>query len=75
MRILPIGEPELQKMKGDGFRRGTLQQRLFPGLPADVETLDYSGFILYTREDTPEGPMYIPLHRAAEGYWKEQGYL
>ena len=112
MRVLPIGEPELQKLESDGFRRGTLQQRLFPGLPADVETLDYSGFILFTREDTPdemvrafcaaiearkdvipqdqgegplpldrmcqdtpEGPMYIPLHRAAEAYWKEQGYL
>jgi TRAP-type uncharacterized transport system substrate-binding protein len=77
-----------------------------------VETIDYSGFIVYTREDTPdetvraicaaiearkdriprdqgegplpldrmcqetpEGPLYAPLHRAAEAYWREQGYL
>ena len=26
-------------------------------------------------QDTPEGPMYIPLQRAAEAYWKERGYL
>jgi len=52
MHILPISETALQKLEGDGFRRGMLQQRLYPGLPADVDTLDYSGFIRYTRERT-----------------------
>jgi TRAP-type uncharacterized transport system substrate-binding protein len=112
MKILPIAEPVLQKLEADGFRRGTLQKKLYPGLPADVETIDYSGFILYTHEntpddmvrafceaiearkgviprdqgdgplpldrmcqDTPEGPLYIPLHKAAEAYWKELGYI
>jgi TRAP-type uncharacterized transport system substrate-binding protein len=26
-------------------------------------------------KDTREGPMLIPLHRAAEAFWREQGYL
>ena len=25
--------------------------------------------------DTPDGPLVIPLHRAAEQFWREQGYL
>ena len=25
--------------------------------------------------DTREGPLAIPLHPAAEGFWREQGYL
>jgi len=25
--------------------------------------------------DTPEGPLYAPLHPAAEAFWKEKGYL
>jgi TRAP-type uncharacterized transport system substrate-binding protein len=112
MKILPISEPVIEKLEADGFRRGTLQKKLYPGLPEDVETIDYSGFILYTHEDTPdemvqafcaaiearkgviprdqgdgplpldrmcqdtpEGPLYIPLHKAAEAFWKERGYI
>ncbi len=26
-------------------------------------------------KDTVEGPMGIPLHPAAERFWREQGYL
>jgi TRAP-type uncharacterized transport system substrate-binding protein len=26
-------------------------------------------------KDTPEGPMIVPLHPAAERYWRERGYL
>jgi TRAP-type uncharacterized transport system substrate-binding protein len=25
--------------------------------------------------DTPDGPLVIPLHRAAEKFWRNQGYL
>jgi TRAP-type uncharacterized transport system substrate-binding protein len=25
--------------------------------------------------DTPDGPLVIPLHRAAEQFWRERGYL
>ncbi len=112
MRILPIEGPLLQKLEGIGFRKGILEKELYPGLDADVSTLDYSGFILFTHadvpdaeiravcealearkhsiprdtgegplpldqmcRDTPAGPLDIPLHPAAEAFWREQGYL
>ena len=77
-----------------------------------MQTLDFSGFMVYTHadvpddlvrsvcaaiearkdrihpdkgdpplrldlmcRDTPEGPIGIPLHPAAERFWGEQGYL
>ena len=112
IKILPLSEPVIGKLEAVGFRRGTLEKSQYPGLSADLESIDYSGFILYTREDapdemvqrfcaaiearkdviprdqgegplpldrmcqdTPEGPMYVPLHKAAEAYWREHGYL
>ena len=112
MNILPLSEPVLQKLEAQGLRRGTIQKALYPKLSADIETIDYSGFVLYTREDTPdetvraicaaidarkdripqdqglgplpldrmcqdtpEGPLFAPLHQAAEAYWREHGYL
>ncbi len=112
MRILPIDGPVLRTLEGLGFRRGTLAKALFPGLEADVQTLDFSGFMVYTHadvpddvvrsvcaalearkdrihpdkgdpplrldlmcKDTPEGPIGIPLHPAAERFWGEQGYI
>jgi TRAP-type uncharacterized transport system substrate-binding protein len=26
-------------------------------------------------KDTVEGPLYLPLHRGAERFWRERGYL
>ena len=112
MNVLPIEEPKLRALEALGFRRGTLAKADYPALPADVQTLDYSGFIVYTHADVPddivrdvcvalearreriprdqgegplplelmckdtrEGPIGIPLHPAAERFWKEQGYL
>ena len=112
MRILPIDGPVLRTLEGLGFRGGTLAKALYYGLDEDVQTLDFSGFMVYTHadvpddlvrsvcaaiearkdrihpdkgdpplrldlmcRDTPEGPIGIPLHPAAERFWGEQGYL
>jgi TRAP-type uncharacterized transport system substrate-binding protein len=112
MKLLPIAEQVLQKLEEVGFRRGVIEAKDYENLAEDVQTIDYSGFIVYTHEntpddvvsaicgaidrrqdripqdkgpgqleldrmcrDTPEGPLDIPLHRAAEAYWKEHGYL
>ena len=112
MRFLPVEEGLLQKLEPMGFRRGVISKSLYPGLPADVDTLDFSGFLVYTHAETPdevvrafcaalearkdriprdtgegplplalmcrdtrEGPLGIPLHPAAEQFWREQGYL
>jgi TRAP-type uncharacterized transport system substrate-binding protein len=26
-------------------------------------------------KDSVEGPLYLPLHRGAERFWRERGYL
>jgi hypothetical protein len=86
-------------------------QQHFPKLAADVPTLDFSGWPIYTHRDTPdgmvadfcraldeskahipwaedaplplaqmvrdtpEGHLEVPLHPAAERYWRQLGYL
>ena len=54
MRVLPLEEALLQKLEATGFRRGTMEKARYPKLPSDVETLDFSGFAVYTHADTPD---------------------
>ena len=112
MRLLPLEEHHLERLEAIGFQRAALLREDFPSLPADVPTLDYSGFVVYTRadvpdevvtvvcralearkdrispdsgkpplplehmcKDTPAGPLSIPLHPAAERFWRDRGYL
>ncbi len=112
MRPLPIDGPVLERLEGLGFRPGTMEKASYPSLASDHQTIDYSGFIVYTHADVPddtvsavcaalearkdrippdtgegplpldvmckdtiEGPLGIPLHPAAERFWREQGYL
>ena len=112
MRPLPIDGPVLDRLEGLGFRRGTMAKASYPSLSSDHQTIDYSGFIVYTHADVPddtvgavcaalearkdrippdtgegplpldvmckdtvEGPLGIPLHQAAEQFWRERGYL
>jgi TRAP-type uncharacterized transport system substrate-binding protein len=111
MRFLSLEEPVLTKLEALGFRRGVMPKARYSKLPADVVTLDFSGFAIYTHADVPdevvsafcaalearrdripwegegplpleracrdtlEGPLGIPLHPAAERYWRGRGYL
>ena len=111
MRFLPLEEPLLRHMEDVGFRRAVLAKAAYPTLPEDVPTLDFSGWTVFTRDDTPDevvtavcgalearrdrlmvesgeplpleqmvrdtpaGPLDIPLHPAAERYWRQLGYL
>lgn len=111
MIFLSLDESMLTRLEAAGLRRGLIQQKYFPKLPADVPTLDFSGWPIYTRRDTPdsmvadfcraldeckeripwaeeaplplaqmvrdtpEGHLEVPLHSAAERYWRERGYL
>ena len=110
-RVLPLEEDMVQKLEQMGFRRAVLSQKEYPKLPADVLTLDFSGWPIYTRadvsddivrsfcealearkdrmpwqgegplplermcKDSREGPLDIPLHPAAERFWREKGYI
>ena len=54
LRFLPLAEPRLAALEQRGFRRGTIEQARYPTLPADVPTVDFSGWPIYTRADTPD---------------------
>ena len=111
MRMLPLKSSILGLLEDIGFRRGVVAKADYPGLPADVPTLDFSGFVAFTHadvddsiitafcealdvrkdripwegdgplpldrmaRDTAEGPLDVPLHPAAELYWREHEYL
>jgi hypothetical protein len=111
MRVLPMDDSMLTQLEGLGFQRALLSKTAYPRLPADVPTLDFSGFPVYTHanvpdgvvtsvcaalearknkiiwqepgplplelmcRDTPAGPLNIPLHSAAERFWRARGYL
>jgi TRAP-type uncharacterized transport system substrate-binding protein len=111
IRPLSLGGPLLARLEETGFRRGVIPKVDYPKLPADVVSLDFSGWAIFTHADvpddfitsfcralearrdripwqgkgplplermccnTPDTPLVIPLHRAAERFWRERGYL
>jgi hypothetical protein len=58
LRFLPLGEPLLAKLEAVGFRRAPITRKDYPKLPADVMSLDFSGWAVYTRADVPEDFIY-----------------
>jgi TRAP-type uncharacterized transport system substrate-binding protein len=111
MTFLALDESILQRLEAVGLRRGLIEKTSFPKLPADVPTLDFSGWPIYTIASTPdalvrdfcraldeskeripwakdeslpmrqivtdtaEGHLEVPLHPAAQSFWRERGYL
>jgi hypothetical protein len=111
MRLLEIEETNLQCLEELGFRRAAVSKEKYPKLAADVMTVDFSGFPIFTHarvddeivrlfcialerrkdripwegkgslplermcRDSLDGPLDIPLHPAAESFWRERGYL
>ena len=111
MTFLALDEAILQRLESVGLRRGLIEKSSFPKLSADVPTLDFSGWPIYTIastpdalvrdfcralddskeripwakdeplpmkqivRDSPEGHLEVPLHPAAEKFWREREYL
>ncbi len=111
MNFLSLDKDMLEQLESLGLRRGLIQQKYFPKLAADVPSLDFSGWPIYTHRDaadglvtdfcraldeskeripwaqdaplplaqmvrdTPEGHLEVPLHPAAERFWRGRGYL
>jgi TRAP-type uncharacterized transport system substrate-binding protein len=111
MNFLSLDEDLLQEVEASGLRRGIMTRANFPKLDADVPTLDFSGWPIYTNantpdemvsdfcraldeskeripwaqdeplplatmiRDTPDGHLEVPLHPAAERFWRQCGYL
>jgi hypothetical protein len=54
LRFLDLGEGRLTELETLGFRRGSIERSLYDRLPADVRTVDFSGWPIYTRADAPD---------------------
>jgi TRAP-type uncharacterized transport system substrate-binding protein len=111
MTFLSLEESILQRLESVGLRRGFIETKNFPKLSADVPTLDFSGWPIYTHRDTPDalvtdfcraleaskdripwaneaplpleemvrdsaaGHLEVPLHPAAEHFWRQRGFI
>jgi TRAP-type uncharacterized transport system substrate-binding protein len=111
MTILPLAESTVRKLEAMGYRRSVISSKLYPDLPHDILTIDFSGWAIFVHEElsdelvakmcaaldarkhlipwerpgplplermcrnSAEAPMDVPLHPAAERFWRERGYL
>jgi len=55
----------LRRLEAVGLRRGLIEQKYFPKLTADIPTLDFSGWPIYTGENTSDD-LVIDFCRALE---------
>jgi uncharacterized protein len=53
-RFLPLSPDRLDSLRTQGFRYGLIEQARYPSLPGDVPTVDFSGWPVYCRSDTPD---------------------
>ncbi|HXV81847.1 MAG TPA: TAXI family TRAP transporter solute-binding subunit [Candidatus Binatia bacterium] len=54
LTFLPLEEKLLNQLETLGLRKGLIQRINFPKLAADVPTLDFSGWPIYTHEETAD---------------------
>jgi hypothetical protein len=54
MQFLNLDEKHLSLLEREGFKRGTLEKSRLARLPADVATIDFSGWPIFCRVDTPD---------------------
>jgi hypothetical protein len=54
MRIIPLSETALIRLESWGYRRAVLSSSIYSSLKSDVPTIDFSGFAIYVRDDTPD---------------------
>jgi TRAP-type uncharacterized transport system substrate-binding protein len=55
MRLIEFDEPLLGRLEAMGFRRGVVKRKDYPRLPADVVSLDFSGWPVFCSADAPDG--------------------
>lgn len=53
-QLLPIGPEHLNVLQARGFRPAFIEKSRYPSLPEDIPTVDYSGWPIYCRTDTPD---------------------
>jgi TRAP-type uncharacterized transport system substrate-binding protein len=79
MTILPLSESMVQKLEALGYRRALIKRETFPKLPADVLTLDFSGWPIFVLADLPDARV-TQICAALEARknmmpWQEEGPL
>jgi TRAP-type uncharacterized transport system substrate-binding protein len=79
MTILPLSEAMVQKLEALGHRRTVIKKETFPKLPADVLTLDFSGWPIFVLADLPDARV-TQICAALEARknvirWQEEGPL
>jgi TRAP-type uncharacterized transport system substrate-binding protein len=52
--FLPLSPARLETLQAEGFRRAVIETSRYPTLPADVPAVDFSGWPVYCRADTPD---------------------
>jgi TRAP-type uncharacterized transport system substrate-binding protein len=57
-RYLPVEGSILKKLTAIGYRPSVLPKSRFPALPADVPTVDFSGWPMVVNADMPEDVVY-----------------
>ncbi len=111
LQVLPLREETVRKLEAMGYRRAIIEKQDHPSLPADVLSIDFSGWPVFCHadatdqlvteicralearkdripwqgegplplermcKDAPDAPLDVPLHPAAERFWRERGYL
>jgi TRAP-type uncharacterized transport system substrate-binding protein len=79
MTILSLAEPALAELERRGYRRAVIPQARYPRLPADVRTVDFSGWPLFVHAETPDDDVTRicdALAACAERIpWQEDGPL
>ena len=54
MRILAMSEETVRKLEAMGYRRGLLQKELYPHLPHDILTIEFSGWPVIVHASAPD---------------------
>lgn len=51
MTILPLAEATVVKLEAMGYRRGIIERRLYPNLPGDILSIDFSGWPIFVHAE------------------------
>jgi hypothetical protein len=54
MTLLPLGESTVARLEAIGYRRNHLTRAEFPSLPADLLTMDFSGWPIVVHQDAED---------------------
>ncbi|AQT82378.1 hypothetical protein B1R94_28735 [Mycolicibacterium litorale] len=54
LRFLDIAPERLAQLESIGFKRAVIEKARYGQLPADVSTIDFSGWPIYARADAPD---------------------